>query len=278
MKYTQVRADAFQTLQMNAGIMVDSFNPATGVIGNILGATTGGFAFASNPTYQDFGEDVDNVPPNTWQLKRIQYYDPAVSGTFLTVTAARAKNLIGAADIDAEDNTHVVPRNILKEADFADVWVIGDYSDVNTGANAGFLALHLMKVLNTAGIQWQSTKDGKGQFSFDYHGHYDLADIDTVPFEIYCKSGSEEATTPYVHLNKHTITIEKDDTYTLSATKYPSDASVTWTSGSDSVATVTSGGVVSGEDAGNTIVTASITKDGVTYNDTCTVIVTAASE
>lgn len=191
MKYTQVRADAFQTLQMNAGIMVNTFNTSTGEIGNILGATTGGFSFSSNPTYQDFGEDVDNVPPNTWQLKRIQYFDPAVSGTFLTVTAARAKDLVGAADVDSTDATRVVPRNYLEEDDFADVWVIGDYSDVNTGNNAGYLAVHLMNVLNTSGIQWQTNKDGKGQFSFEYHGHYDLTDIDTVPFEIYCKAGTE---------------------------------------------------------------------------------------
>lgn len=277
MKYTQVRADAFQTLQMNAGIMVDSFTPSTGVIGNILGATTGGFSFSSNPTYKDFGEDVDNVPPNTKQLKRIQHYDPAISGTFLTVTAANAKTLTGAADVDSEDTTHVVPRNNLKDEDFSDVWVIGDYSDVNTGADAGYLAVHVKDALNTAGIQWKSTKDGKGQFSFDFHGHYDLTNIDTVPFEIYCKSGTETKT-PYILLDKHSIALVKGDTYTLAVDKYPANVSVTFSSESDSVATVTSGGVVTAEGAGNTIIAASISVDGVTYNDTCTVIVTAASE
>lgn len=188
MKYTQVPSDAFEKLQMNAGIMVDTFNPDTGVIGNIMGATTGGFSFASNPSYTDFGEDMDNVPANTKQLKRIQSYDPAISGTFLTVTAANAGTLTGAADVTGN---HVVPREQLKDSDFKDVWVIGDYSDVNTGANAGFLAVHVMNALNTAGIQWQSTKDGKGQFAFDFHGHYDLEDIETVPFEIYAKAGVE---------------------------------------------------------------------------------------
>lgn len=190
MKYTQVKADAFQNLQMNAGIICDSFNPATGAIGNILGATTGGFTFNSNPTYLDFGEDVDNCPPNTWQLKRISYYDPAISGTFLTISAARSKNLIGGADIPSNNTTHVVPRGNLEAADFSDVWVIGDYSDKNTGNNAGYLAVHLKNVLNTAGIQWTTTKDGKGQFSFDYHAHYDLQNVDDIPFEIYCKAGS----------------------------------------------------------------------------------------
>jgi len=190
MKFTQVMADAFQNLQMNAGIICDNFTPATGTIGNILGATTGGFTFNSNPTYLDFGEDVDNCPPNTWQLKRVSYYDPAISGTFLTISAAVSKNLIGGADIPSNDITHVVPRGNLESTDFSDVWVIGDYSDKNTGDNAGYLAVHLKNVLNTAGIQWTTTKDGKGQFSFDYHAHYDLQNVDDIPFEIYCKAGS----------------------------------------------------------------------------------------
>lgn len=190
MKFTQVKTDAFQNLQMNAGIICDSFTPSTGTIGSILGATTGGFTFNSNPTYLDFGEDVDNCPPNTWQLKRVSYYDPVISGTFLTISAENAKKLTGGADIPSNDVTHVVPRGSLESTDFSDVWVIGDYSDKNTGQNAGFLAVHLKKVLNTAGIQWTSTKDGKGQFAFEFHGHYDLQNVDDVPFEIYCKAGA----------------------------------------------------------------------------------------
>lgn len=190
MKFTQVKTDAFQNLQMNAGIICDSFTPSTGTIGNILGATTGGFTFNSNPTYLDFGEDVDNCPPNTWQLKRVSYYDPVISGTFLTISVENAKMLTGGADIPSNDVTHVVPRGSLESTDFSDVWVIGDYSDKNTGQNAGFLAVHLKKVLNTAGIQWTSTKDGKGQFAFEFHGHYDLQNVDDVPFEIYCKAGA----------------------------------------------------------------------------------------
>jgi hypothetical protein len=198
MQYTRVVNDAFTKLQMNAGIMVDDFVPSTGIIGNIMGATTGGFNFASNPNYVDFGEDMDNVPANTFQLKRITAFDPSISGTFLTVTSAVAKQLVGGAvygttgseQSATEDTTHVIPMAQLTEDDFKDVWVIGDYSDKNTGTSAGFLAIHLKNALNTAGFQWQSTKDGKGQFAFEFHGHYDLENIDEVPFEIYVKTGT----------------------------------------------------------------------------------------
>lgn len=190
MKFTQIPNDTFEKLQLNAGILVDEFTPATGVIGNLLGATTGGVSFASNPSYTDFGEDVDNCPNNTKELKHLDGFDPQMAGTFLTCTPSVLKSLVGPADISASDATRVIPRNQLLASDFEELWWIGDYSDVNTGANAGFLAIHLMNALNQAGFQITSAKNAKGQMAFEYHGHYSVADQDTVPFEIYCKAGT----------------------------------------------------------------------------------------
>jgi len=189
MEFTKVPDDTFSTIQMNAGIICKSFAPATGVVTDIMGATTGGFSFATNPEFEDFGEDIDNVPPNTKQLKRLHHYDPSASGNFVTLSPALAKSLVGAADVS--DVTHIVPRESLSLDDFADVWIVGDYSDHNTGAaNAGYVAIHIKDALNTAGFQWQSTKDGKGQFAFEYHGHYDIANMDVAPYEIYVKGGT----------------------------------------------------------------------------------------
>lgn len=189
-KFTKIPEDAFEKLQMNAGILVDTFTPSTGVIGNLLGATTGGISFASNPTYTDFGEDMDNCPNNMMELKKLEGFDPTMTGTFLTCTPAVIKGLVGAAGVDTTDTSKVVPRHELLTTDFDDVWWIGDYSDVNTGTNAGFLAIHLINALNTSGFNIQSTKNGKGQMSFEYHGHYSMSDQETVPFEIYCKAGT----------------------------------------------------------------------------------------
>ena len=190
MKFTQIPADTFQKLQLNAGIMVDTFEPSTGVFGNLMGATTGGIQFTSNPSYEDFGEDVDNCPPNTKELKRLTSYDPQMSGTFLTCTADIIKGLTGAADIASGDTTHVVPRAELLSTDFEDLWWIGDYSDINTGTTAGFLAIHLMNALNQNGFQITSGKNAKGQMRFEYHAHYSISTQDVVPFEIYCKAGT----------------------------------------------------------------------------------------
>lgn len=200
MKYTKIPEDTFEKLQLNAGILVDGFTPATGVIGNLLGATTGGISFASNPSYTDFGEDIDNCPANMMELKKLEGYDPTMSGTFLTVSPAAIKALAGSADVDTSDSSHIVPRNDLLTTDFDDVWWIGDYSNINndeeasgssgTDGSAGFLAIHLLNALNTSGIQITSAKNAKGQMAFEYHAHYSMDAQDTVPFEIYCKAGT----------------------------------------------------------------------------------------
>lgn len=190
MKFTKMSDQVFKQLQLNAGILVDEFTPATGTIGNILGATTGGVNFASNPTYSDFGEDVDNCPANMLELKHLDSMDPTMSGTFLTCTPAIIKDLVAVADIDAQDTTKVIPRSELLTSDFKEVWWVGDYSDVNTGQSAGFLAIRLLNALNQSGFSIQSGKNAKGQMAFEYHGHYSMQAQDVVPFEIYCKAGA----------------------------------------------------------------------------------------
>ena len=82
---------------------------------------------------------------------------------------------------------------------------------------------------------------------------------------------------PAVLLNRHSVTLEPDDTFTLTATTTPAGETVTFSSGSSSVATVgSSTGVVTAVAAGNTIITATMTKSGVTYTDTCTVVVSGS--
>lgn len=273
-KYTKIPANTFQQIQLNAGILTTSFNPANGEIGAIVGATSGGLNFVDTPTYKDFGEDIDNCPKNTWQLKKLDDVEVKISGTFVSVTAASAKMLIGAADVDNNDTTHVVPRRDIEAADFNDLWFVGDYSDVNTGDNAGFLAIHMKKALSTGGFAIQSTDKDKGKFAFEFTAHYDMTAPDAVPFELYVKGSA--ALSPSIMLNTHLETITVNQEITLTADVVPAGTSVTFSSSASGKASVTSAGVVKGLEAGSTIITASITVNSVTYSDTCTIIVEAA--
>lgn len=275
MKYTQIPSTAFKNIQLNAGILVDAFTPSTGVIGNLLGATSGGVQFGDTVSYKDFGDDIDNCPKNMKELKKLESHEVKMSGTFVTINAASAKWLVGSADVDQLDATHIIPRNDIEQADFKDIWWIGDYSDENTGDDAGFVAIHMLNALNTGGFKIQSTDKEKGKFAFEFMGHYSMDAQDTVPYEIYVQQGGGTVT-PSVLINKHSVTLEVGDTETLTVTKIPANASVTWTSSNSTKASVTSGGVVSAEEAGSAIITATITVDGVAYTDTCTVVVNAA--
>ena len=75
MKFTQIPADTFKQIVLNAGILLKSFTPDTGTFSasDIVGATTGGITFEATPKFSDFGEDIDNCPKNTMELKKLDY-------------------------------------------------------------------------------------------------------------------------------------------------------------------------------------------------------------
>jgi hypothetical protein len=192
MKFTKIPEDTFKSIQLNAGILVRTFDPATQEITGLLGATTGGINFTATPTFEDFGDDIDNCPKNTMELKKLTEWDVQMSGTFVTMTADTAHLLAGAADIDPSDSTKIIPRADVLLTDFSSIWWVGDYSDVNTGENAGFCAVHMLNALNTGGFQIQSTDKGKGNFAFTFTGHVSMDHQDVVPFELYIKAGDDD--------------------------------------------------------------------------------------
>lgn len=195
MRFTRIPETTFQNLQLNAGILLSDFDTETGAAEetDLLGATSGGTNFTATPTYSDWGEDVDNCPVNVKELKKLDSWAVTMSGNFVTVTTALAKTLIGAADIDGSDTTKVTPRNDVAVADFADIWWVGDYSDKNGDTKGGYVAIHMLNGLSTGGFQLQSANRAKGQFAFEFTGHYSIEDQNKVPFEVYIKAGADES-------------------------------------------------------------------------------------
>lgn len=267
MKYTQVAADAFRKLQLNAGVLTTEFDPSTGVLDRekIFAATGGGVSFTAVPEYSDFGEDIDNVPANTMELKRQDSVTVTMSGTAKTVDTATTKRLMGAADVDASGK--LVPRADLLIEDFADIWWVGDYSDVNNGNDAGFMAIRLINALNTGGFSMQTNDKGKGDFAFEFTGHYSLEDVSVVPYEVYVKDDTASALLASLSIGSLTLTPAFSSTVT-SYTATTSNASNTVTAtAEDSAATIT---ITNGETA--------VTNGGSAYweegENTLTVMVT----
>lgn len=198
-KFTQIPTDTFKKLQLGAGILTTEFDPATGKLtaSDIIGATSGGVSFEATPSFSDFGEDIDNCPKNTKELKRLDSWEAKMSGSFVTMDTATAVSVIGTAAVASGDQTKVVPRNSVDAGDFKDIWWVGDYSDANddgsSAGKAGFIAIKLINALSTGGFKIQSGDKAKGTFEFEYTGHYSIENTDVVPFELYIKAGSANA-------------------------------------------------------------------------------------
>lgn len=276
LKYSQIPIDTFEKIVMNAGIMCKNFDLVTKEASNLIAATTGGLQVVCTPEFTDFGDDIDNCPKNMKELKKINSYEVTASGTMVTVDVSGAKMLVGAADVDGGK---ITPRFELKDADFNDVWIVSDYSDENTGANAGYLAIHILNALNTGGFSLQTTDKGKGQLAFTLTGHVSMNAQDTVPIEIYIGGGASD--TPYITLDKHYLEIEVGAEETIGYEVNPSSTAasdITWTSSATGKATVGEHtGKVTGASEGSTTITASFANGGITYTDTCTVKVIPAS-
>ena len=62
--FTAISQGAFDELQLDAGMLLRTFDPASPAAPkdeDIITATTGGIQVSCVPTYSDFGEDVDNI-------------------------------------------------------------------------------------------------------------------------------------------------------------------------------------------------------------------------
>lgn len=176
--YTKIPENTFRALQLDAGVLLTTFDPTTPTITDaaIITATTGGVQISATPTYSDLGEDVDNCPTNTKELKHLDSWEITVSTTALGTSADLIKLTLGAATIS---NTKITPNRDLKQTDFADLWWVGDKAD------GGFVAAKFINALSTGGFSLQTSKNGKGQTSLTITCHPSINAQDVVPVEFY---------------------------------------------------------------------------------------------
>ena len=77
----------------------------------------------------------------------------------------------------------VKPRRDLSASDFTEIWWVGDRAD------GGFLAIKLINALSTAGFTLQTSKNGKGNISVEFTGHFSSANQTEVPMVFYSVEG-----------------------------------------------------------------------------------------
>lgn len=180
-KFTVIPEDTFSGMQLDAGVLLTTFTPATPTAptdSSIICATTGGINVSCVPTYSDLGSDVDNCPVNMKELKHLDSWECKMSFTSLGTSKENIRMALGAADIDATSGA-IKPRKDLAQNDFSDLWWVGDRAD------GGCVAVQLKNALSTAGFTLQTTKSGKGQVSVELTGHVSIEAQDTMPMVFY---------------------------------------------------------------------------------------------
>lgn len=183
-RFTKVAQDAFDALQLDAGVVLVNFDPANPVepqSDDILAVTTGGINIVCTPTFSDFGEDVDNVPNNMMEFKHLDGWECTMSFSDLKFNANNTKFALGAADVTtATGYTKIVPRRNVSLDDFTDaIWWVGDKAD------GGAYAVCLLNALSTGGVSIQTSKNNKGTNAASLMGHVSINAQDTMPMEFY---------------------------------------------------------------------------------------------
>ena len=275
-RFTTISVDAFDALQVDAGVILTNFDPANPYVTpsseDILATTTGGINPTCVPTYSDYGEDVDNVPNNMMEFKHLDGWEAKMSFTSIKFNAANTKWALGAADTELLSNgvTVVKPRRNVKLTDFQDLWWVGDK------ANGGAYAINLKNALSTGGLNIQSSKNGKGTNQIEVTGHVSIDRQDEMPMAIYDIPPEDAPVTAEIVLDRANVSIEEGDNVKVIAKTSPAGQTVTWSSSDDTIAEV-SNGTITGVAAGTATITASMTYDGLTYTDTCNVTVTEST-
>ena len=190
-----IRADAFNNLQLNAGVFLVDFDyssiadadalktairTAINTPANILGVTRGGGQFTV--TRETRTPEVDGM---RYTFKGADFVDSAdayLSGTLLEVRPNNWKRLLGSGDTSTsgKKTTLTMRTAINPNTDYMTklAWV-GDIAD------GGLVLIELDNAFNTQDFSFTFTDKGEGTFTFEFHARQeDVLDYDTAPFRV----------------------------------------------------------------------------------------------
>ena len=156
-RFTVIPKDTFDALQIDAGVLLNAFDPTDPDEpddDDIICATTGGITVSATPTYSDFGEDVDNCPNNTKELKHLDGWECGISTTALGASAELIALSLGAADT-------TTTYTYAKTADTALVPGKTYYTQSGTSPNYTYSAVAEPNVSNISSYYEVSSTTGK---------------------------------------------------------------------------------------------------------------------
>lgn len=187
---TPVRAETFENLVFDAGLLLRNFDYSSATDAEslaalikeakkdstkLLGATKGGINPQTN--FEFWEPELDGKRMSFKGAKRLSNGDAVISGTLVEMTPENAKDVIALADIGGEGNKRFVqPRFSIDAGDYIDslVWIS------NLGSDGLYLA-ELKNALCISGLSTQTTDKDIGTLPFEFHGHADDVNDTKLP-------------------------------------------------------------------------------------------------
>lgn len=190
---TALRADTFDNLQLNAGIVLKDFDyslitSATALktaigtaitAGKSLGATRGGGSF--NVTRERRTPDIDGMRYPFIGSEFVDSSDAYLSTTLVEITPDNLKVALGSGVSTKSGNVTTIKMNTAyDDGDYlTNICWVGDLAD------GRFVLICLKNALNTADLQLTYADKDEGTLSVEFHAHQeDVDDYDEAPFEV----------------------------------------------------------------------------------------------
>lgn len=184
---TGLTANTKKNIQLDAGALFKNYVPGTDTpataSAKLIGATEGGSVIGITGEVRQIA--VDGAKGPTKGLEVIDGWTATLSTTIKETCSASVQLALGAATV----TTSTSPSGYVKvtpNADFTDNDYIGNVTWVGkiVGA-ANPMMIVLKNVASLNGLQFTVQDKGEGSVPVTLTAHYDVANLDTAPVEIY---------------------------------------------------------------------------------------------
>lgn len=190
-----IRSEAFENLQLNAGIFIKNLDyssiadatalktaitAAVTAGTNILGVTRGGGTFTATRELRT--PEVDGM---RYAFKGADFVDSVeayLSTTLLEVTSGNIKDILGSATATTSGKKTTIQMHTAIDPDTDYIDTLTWFGDL---ADGRLVAITLKNAINTADFSLTFTDKGEGTLAVEFHARQEeVLDYDDAPFEI----------------------------------------------------------------------------------------------
>lgn len=189
-----IRAEAFQNLQLNAGMFLKNFDYSSITSASalktalaaaitagtkLLGVTRGGGSFTVTREIRE--PEVDGKRYAFVGDKFVDSMDAYLSTTLIEMNIETFETAFGTATVTTNGNKKTLKVGTAIDTDdyIENLCWVGDLAD------GRYVLINLANALNTSDITFTFTDKGEGTLPVEFHAHQaDVLDYDYAPFEI----------------------------------------------------------------------------------------------